>query len=144
MLSMACLFYTFNICYLLYCEHHCTVQIRRLSSMFTAAQVAQQVSATSVWDFGGTWSSELAGVRFVVHSHSTVGIDNSIPVKILDMEVGTKSNGFLNKGWLAKANAHYGPLGPVLLSVINNADKNVAMFIGNLCLGFCFSLQKIK
>ncbi|XP_060862330.1 uncharacterized protein LOC132939266 [Metopolophium dirhodum] len=98
--------------------------------MFTAAQVAQQVPATSVWDFGGTWSSELAGVRFVVHSHSTVGIDNSIPVKILDMEVGTKSNGFLNKGWLAKANAHYGPLGPVSLSVINNVDKNVAMFIG--------------
>jgi len=112
--------------------------------MFTAAQVEQQVPPTSDWDFGGTWSSELAGVRFVVHSHSTVGIDNSIPVKILDMEVGTKSNGFLNKGWLAKANAHYAPLGPVSLSVINNVDKNVAMFIGNLRLWICFSLKQIK
>jgi len=104
--------------------------------MFTAAQ---QVPATSV--FGGTWSSELAGVRFVVDSYSTVGIDNSIPVKILDTEVGKKSNGFLNKGWMAKANAQYGPLGPVSLSVINRVDKNVAVFIGNSRLGVFFSVR---
>jgi len=132
------------IIYIAECAHYFIVQIRRMSSMFTAAQMAQQVPATPVWDFGGTWSSELAGVRFVVHSHSTVGIDNSIPVKILDMEVGTKSNGFLNEDWLAKANAHYGPLGPVSLSIINIADKNVAMFIGNLRFAFSFSLKQIK
>jgi len=123
--------------------YYCIVKIRRVPSMFTAARVAQQVPATSVWDFGGTWSSELAGVQFVVDSHSTVGIDNSIPVKILDMEVGTKSNGFLNKDWLAKANAHYGPLGPVSLSVISKEDKNVAVFIGNLRLRFQFQTKYI-
>lgn len=96
-------------------------------SIFTA----EQVPAKSVWDFGGTWSSKLAGVRFVVDTHSTVGIDNSIPVKVLDMPAGTKSNGFLNKDWMAKASAQYGRLGPVSLSAINRADRNVAVFIGN-------------
>ncbi|XP_025206685.1 uncharacterized protein LOC112602691 [Melanaphis sacchari] len=94
-----------------------------------AAQVPA-TSATSVWDFGGTWSSKLAGVRFVVDARSTVGIDNSIPVRILDMSVGAKSNGFLSKDWMAKATAQYGHLGPVSLSAINRADKNVAVFIG--------------
>jgi len=112
--------------------YHCIVRIQ-IRRVFTAAQ---QVPATSAWDIGGTWSSKLAGVRFVIDSHSTVGIDNSIPVKILDTEVGTKSNGFLNNDWMAKANAPYGSLGPVSISVINRADKNVAMFIGNSSLRF--------
>ncbi|XP_050066972.1 uncharacterized protein LOC126555929 [Aphis gossypii] len=90
----------------------------------------EQVPAKSVWDFGGTWSSKLAGVRFVVDTHSTVGIDNSIPVKVLDMPAGTKSNGFLNKDWMVKASAQYSRLGPVSLSAINRADRNVAVFIG--------------
>jgi len=98
-------------------------------------KAARELATTSVWDIGGTWSSKLAGVRFVIDTHSTVGIDNSIPVKILDMAVGTKSNGFLNKDWMAKASAQYGHLGPVSLSAINRADKNVAVFIGNSRLG---------
>jgi len=122
--------------------YHCIVQIliQRVSLMFTAIQ---QVPTTFAWDIGGTWSSKLAGVRFVVDSHSTVGIDDSIPVKIIDTEVGTKSNGFLNKGWMAKANAPYGSLGPVSVSVINRADKNVAVFIGNSRLGFQSNINTI-
>lgn len=104
-----------------------STNIWRVLSTFTA----EQVPTKSVWDFGGTWSSKLAGVRFVVDTHSTVGIDNTIPVKVLDMPAGTKSNGFLNKDWMAKASAQYGRLGPVSLSAINRADRNVAVFIGN-------------
>uniref|UniRef100_A0A2S2NVZ5 Uncharacterized protein n=1 Tax=Schizaphis graminum TaxID=13262 RepID=A0A2S2NVZ5_SCHGA len=119
-----------------YCyEHHNLLFITVKYEFYVAAQVP---ATTSVWDFGGTWSSKLAGVRFVIDAHSTVGIDNSIPVKIVDMAVGTKSNGFLNKDWMAKASTQYGHLGPVSLSAINRADKNVAVFIGNSRLGdFC-------
>lgn len=85
-------------------------------------------AATSVWDFGGTWSSELAGVRFEMDSRSTVGVDKNIPVRIL--QDGTRLNGFLNKGWMAKANAQYGRYGPVTLFAINRPERNVAAFVG--------------
>ncbi|VVC44681.1 Hypothetical protein CINCED_3A018613 [Cinara cedri] len=86
-------------------------------------------AVTPVWDFGGTWSSELAGVRFNMDSSITVGVDNNIPVKIL--QDGKRLIGFLNnKDWMAKANAQYGRYGPVTLFAINPLEKNVAVFVG--------------
>lgn len=94
--------------------------------MFTA-----QAAASNYWELGGTWSSDPAGVWFDMDVRNMVGIDKNIPVKISDRVVGTKSTGFMNKHWMAKANAKYGRHGPISLFAINRSEKNVAVFIGN-------------
>lgn len=101
--------------------------------MFAASSAAAVVkqSSSSAWDFGGAWSSELAGVRFDIDARSTVGVDKNMPVKISERVDGTKSNGFLNRGWMAKANAEYGRAGPVSLFAANRPDRTVAVFVGN-------------
>lgn len=92
---------------------------------------AVQAAASDYWDFGGTWSSDPAGVWFDMDVRNTIGMEKSIPVKISDRAMGAKSAGFMNKHWMAKANAKYGRLGPVSLFAINRSEKNVAVFVGN-------------
>ncbi|XP_025415696.1 uncharacterized protein LOC112687284 [Sipha flava] len=89
-----------------------------------------QAAASDYWDFGGTWSSDPAGVWFDMDVRNTVGIDKNIPVKISDRVMGTKSSGFMNKRWMAKANAKYGHLGPVSLFAINRLERSIAVFVG--------------
>lgn len=115
-------------------------------NLFYNDNIYHTVSAAkaSVWDFGGTWSSDLAGVRFDMDVHSTVGMDKNMPVKILDRADCTKSNGFLNKGWMAKANAQYGRSGPVSLFAINRPEKTVAVFIGTLQLILIIKTTYVK
>lgn len=103
--------------------------LAKILLLFTAS--AAVAKTLSTWDFGGTWSSELAGVRFDMDAHSTIGVDKNMPVRISEMFEGTKSNGFLNKGWMAKANAQYGQAGPVSLFAVNRPEKTVAVFVGN-------------
>lgn len=91
-----------------------------------------QAAASDYWDFGGTWSSDPAGVWFDMDVRNLVGIDKSIPVKISDRVMGTKSTGFMNKRWMAKANAKYGHLGPVSLFAINRSERSIAVFVGNI------------
>jgi len=95
-----------------------------------AATSGATAAGLSVWDFGGTWSSELAGVRFDMDARGTVGVDRNIPVKILD-GVAKSNSGFLNKNWMAKANVQHGRDGPVTLFAMNRQDKSVAVFVGN-------------
>lgn len=114
------------------------------------ASAAEVTSSLSVWNFGGTWSSEITGVRFEIDTHSTVGMDKHLPVKILDRATGTVSNGFMNKTWMAKANAQYGRNGPIELFAINLPEKTVAVFIGRyiynkfILFYFSFILQTLS
>ncbi|XP_050437970.1 uncharacterized protein LOC126844134 [Adelges cooleyi] len=82
------------------------------------------------WSFGGTWTSECAGVRFDVDSQSTVGIDNNMPVKLVEKSGGKCAGGFLDRNWLAKASGPSWSEGPITLYAINQSTKMFAAFIG--------------
>lgn len=107
------------------------------------------MATTCVWNLGGTWSSDAAGVQFDVDARHSAGVDKNMPVNIVegprsdrigvlrsdrvddgDGGRGGLGEGFMRGGWMAKANARYGRLGPVSLFAVNRQEKAVAVFIG--------------